>query len=412
MQLATLERWLLGLSLFLLPIQIGRHFWPEFTYIYSLPIDYFAPTIYLWDLVVFLLITVSLFTSSSINRLALNLWLIFILTQAVSLLGARFFVPAVNLGAGLVRIEQLLIAGMFGVYLASLKFSALTKAVFYPLGLVITVESLLGVAQFIQGQDMGLWILGERDFSLTTPGIAKFDFYGQQFLRPYSTFPHPNVLAGFMLVSLPLLKLLAEINHRRWFYPLALLSIVSIMLSVSRSALFLLLITGLKILKSWRLGLLLAGLLLLSPIVLTRFASLFNHDFLSWARREELAGEAIKMYLYSPIFGVGSNNFINILSNQLISGPGRFIQPVHNIYLLSLAETGLVGFLGLTTLVVAPVYVLFKNRAKNEAKLLLLSWFGILTLGLFDHYFLTLPAGYRLLFLVWGLSWSAVRLIK
>jgi hypothetical protein len=45
--------WLL---IFLLPVQLGRHFWPDFSFVLGLKIDYLAPTVYLTDLLVLLIL--------------------------------------------------------------------------------------------------------------------------------------------------------------------------------------------------------------------------------------------------------------------------------------------------------------------------------------------------------------------
>ena len=39
------------LLIFLLPFQLGRHFWPEVSFVYGLKIDYLSPIIFLTDLV-------------------------------------------------------------------------------------------------------------------------------------------------------------------------------------------------------------------------------------------------------------------------------------------------------------------------------------------------------------------------
>ena len=96
-------------------------------------------------------------------------------------------------------MEQYLLSGFFGVFIASQDFKNLRKKIYLPLTLAVFGEAILAISQFIKGGTLGLWILGERTFTISTPGIAKFDFYGREFLRPYATFPHPNVLAGFIL---------------------------------------------------------------------------------------------------------------------------------------------------------------------------------------------------------------------
>src|SRR4030042_4014068 len=47
-----LHQKLFRLLVFLLPIQLGRHFWPTWSYTFGLKIDYFSPTAYLTDFLV------------------------------------------------------------------------------------------------------------------------------------------------------------------------------------------------------------------------------------------------------------------------------------------------------------------------------------------------------------------------
>lgn len=382
LKLQKVENALLFLTLLFLPTQLGRHFWPDFAFVYSLPIDYLSPTVYFWDLLVISLGITFLLRKKKINKLALNLFLFFILTQVLSLLS-----NGANIGAGLVRLEQYLIAGFFGVYIASQNFKEVKGTIFLGLTLAIVGESLLAIGQFIFSKTLGFWILGERTFTLSTPGIAKFDFYGREFLRPYGTFPHPNVLAGFILIALMLLP------KRRWTL---MLSGLTILLTVSRVVLIAGFTAVLFIFKKNR-KLIILFILFLLPILYTRYFSIFTYDSLTFLRREQLLFTAFDLWSRYPLFGVGLNNFIPTAADALLTGPSRFLQPAHNIFLLSLSETGIVGLTGLTLLIVYPIF---------KRKKFLLVWSVIIFLGLFDHYFLTLPQGYRLLFLVWGLSLS------
>lgn len=377
-----IENIFLFLTLLSLPTQLGRHFWPNFSYIYSLKIDYLSPTIFFWDILVTGLTLVWILGKPKVNKIALNLFLLFLFTQTLSLFGAA------SIGAGLVRLEQYVVAGFLGIYLAS---SEKIKLVYVPLLLGTMGESLIAILQFISGSTLGLWVLGERTFNISTPGIAKFDFYGRQFLRPYATFPHPNVLAGYLLV-------VSALVIRK---PIVLvLSSLTILLSMSRAAILGGMVTLALTLKRKRLYLALA-LIVLLPVLFVRFASIFNFDNLTILRREELLGNAWDLFLRNPFIGSGLNNFIPALANNLVSGPSRFLQPVHNIFLLALSETGIIGFIGLVVLIAYPM-----AKSRNYVP-----WLIIIFLGMFDHYFLTLPQGYRLLFLVWGLSLSRVKMI-
>ncbi len=399
LNLKRVEQVLLFLTILFLPTQLGKHFWPEFSFVYSLPIDYLSPTLYFWDLLAVLLCIVFLVQGGHINRVALNLFFLFLLTQSFSL-----FSNPLNIGIGLVRLEQYLIAGLFGVYLASSKSSRTTSVIFWGFILSITSESFLAIAQFLKGGTVGFWLLGERNFSLSTPAISKFDFYGREFLRPYATFPHPNVLAGFMLVGVMLLSSVRNLLKRA----AAIFAAVVILLTMSRVVI----IAGLVFafttqIKNSSRVLLLFFLIILLPILYTRFSSLLNFDNLTFIRREELSFIAVKIWTTSPIFGLGLNNFIPAAADLLLSGPSRFLQPVHNIFLLSLSETGMVGLVGLIVLTGYPIFMLSKLSPKQYPVLFV--WGVIIFLGMFDHYFLTLPQGYRLLFFIWGLNLRMLR---
>ncbi|MDO8576970.1 MAG: O-antigen ligase family protein [Candidatus Daviesbacteria bacterium] len=424
-KLKKVEEILLFLTLLFLPTQLGKHFWPQFSYVYSLKVDYLSPTVYFWDILMVGLFVVWILQKPKVNKTGLNLFLFFLITQGLSLFGAF------NMGAGLVRLEQYTIAGFFGVYLASAEYKGLLNKIYLPISLGILGESVLAILQFIKGGTLGLWVLGERAFSISTPGIAKFDFFGLQFLRPYGTFSHPNVLAGFALLTLVILsvtkdmtKLYSSANRLRMTIRLAavLLAGFTIFLTMSRTAIAAGFISALILFKRKWLVLMGVLLLVLSPILFTRFSSLFNFDNLTLLRREELIESAGQIFLRHPFFGVGLNNFIPTVASDLTIGPSRFLQPVHNIFLLALSETGLVGLIGLVFLIGFPILSSLRKQGSInnwyrfrsvgrpiKSGMTVLPWLIIIFLGMFDHYFLTLPQGYRLLFLVWGLSFSMLK---
>lgn len=396
MTLVKIEKILFFCSLLFLSTQLGKHFFFDFSLIYSLKIDYFAPTLYFWDLLVTTLFILAFLNKTRLKIGAVNLLFLFLLSQSFSLILAQ------NIGAGLFRLEQYLITGLFGVYIASQKFENIKNIVLRALATGVIVESLLAFGQFIFGKTLGLWILGERTFTILTPYIARFDFFGQVFLRPYGTFPHPNVLAAFMVLILPLIVFLKP--KSLMFLTVVALAEITIFLSFSRPSILLGLIELLAFVRI-KIRILIIPLLIVAPFILIRFLSVFNFDSLSLIRREELASIALDYFWKSPIFGIGLNNFINQLAaSTLLAGPSRFLQPAHNIYLLLISETGVVGFFGFLILTFYPVFYLYKNRKKNLSKIFLFCWGIIFFLGLFDHYFLTLAQGQRLFFLIWGLS--------
>lgn len=398
MSLKKIEKALFFLCLIFLPTQLGKHFWPSFSLVYSIPIDYLSPIIYFWDLLVFGMVFFWVFNKPKINWLAVNLGMVFIL----GLLPSLFF--ALNTGGSLVALGRFLVVLLFGVYIASQKLEEIKKPLILGMTVAVFYESIMSALEFLLGHSLNIWILGERSFSLNTPAIATFNYLGQLFLRPYATFPHPNVLAAFMLISTALIWILGEKTLKEWKFLNLGLAGVTTLLTFSRAAILVLLVELIIGLRK-KIRYLIIPAVILLPILWIRYNSAFNFDSLSIVRREELAVIAVNDLKASPIFGIGLNNFINqTASSNLIAGTSRFLQPVHNIFLLLLSEVGLVGFLAFCLMIGWPIYRLWQKRDEKLSKGLLFTWGAIIFLGMFDHYFLTLPQGQRLLFMVWGLS--------
>jgi O-antigen ligase len=102
-----------------------------------------------------------------------------------------------------------------------------------------------------------------------------------------------------------------------------------------------------------------------------------------------------------PIIGVGEGNYIlGLIESPSFPKLSWWLQPAHNIFLLTFSETGLVGlgFFVFLLLVVTKKIVL-----KRERKLLAAFAFVILT-GFFDHYWITLQQTQVLLAILLGLA--------
>lgn len=402
-KLQALEKILFFLTILFLPTQLGKHFWPEFSFIYSLRIDYLSPTIYFWDLLVLFLLLVAsvrMFLKQSnikLNQKFLFFFLFFILTQAMSI------IPAVNKGGAVLRLLEYLISGSLALYLSSCRFFDIKNLFFAGFILSVLFTCLLATTQFLLGHSIGFWILGERNFNLTTPLIARFSFYEEVFLRPYATFPHPNMLAAFLVLSLPLSLLGVPKKFKNFKLMLGLFIASNVFITFSRPALILIQIqTFLLFRRFWKIWLILA--VIITPLIFVRLVSVFTFDSLAVLRRQELSTYAIQTYLNNPLSGIGLNNFINVLAaDHILVGTSRFLQPAHNIFLLILSETGALGLFGFLGLFLTAFWQNFKQK-DSLSKVLLGNLLVIIFLGFFDHYFLTLPQGQRLLFLLLGLS--------
>jgi len=404
--MTKLQQRLFWLLVFLLPVQFGRHFWPEWSYVMGLRIDYLSPTIYLTDI---LMVAILGLWGLEKWRMENGEWritvknlrkLIFPVSIFVFLLVNSFL--AQNQGAALYKFAKIIEFSLLGLYVAKNNYTL--YAICHTLPLAIIYSSLIAVTQFLKQASLGgvFWWLGERTFNAGTPGIAKAIVNGQLIMRPYATFPHPNVLAGFVLVSLMLIGVRRQVSGvRRFLYWLAIvLGIVAILISFSRSAWVVGLLIGLWLVR--KKPLLFTVYCLLSTVgVIAWLAPYFSTDE-AFFQRLQLIKTAWLMIQTTPLVGVGLNNFIVRLPDfWQMTGFTYWLQPVHNIFLLIMAETGLVGLL---------IFLWFLFLTYKKLSIihypLSIALSAILALGLFDHYWLTLQQSQLLFAIILGLAWA------
>lgn len=398
------------LTLLFLPTQFGRHFWPSFAYVYGIRIDYLSPTLYFTDLLITFLFFVTVFGK---KKLHLNKALLCFFTF---LLFTLLFLNYWQVGFyGFLKILEF---SFLAIYCALLVFKKETFIKIITASFLL--EALLAIWQFFNKGSVGavFYFLGERSFDGQTPGIANASINGELILRPYATFPHPNVLAGFLLIVFTFIVFSAK-KLKPFYLSILLIGAIALFLTFSRIAIFLLgTVILLKLLLTFKNKKkiyfnLFTYLVIFAVFLYTVFLSPFSTRFLNFSpvdssltQRYELISASYKMFLENPLVGVGLNSFLPSLPQYLPQKQTLFIQPVHNIYLLILSQLGLVGFSFFVFLFVK----IFKKISKSKNYLLAAVLIEILILGFFDHYFLTLQQGQLLFTLIIGLSFSKVKL--
>jgi len=148
-----------------------------------------------------------------------------------------------------------------------------------------------------------------------------------------------------------------------------------------------------------------------------RASFLFQLDPLSLSRRLELNRSAFLMIKKNPLLGVGLGNFLVQLPNfWQVNERIRFLQPVHNIFLLVGAETGLIGlaifiwFLFLTFKKLLKIRNCPPSASRRQGREKLgIPLLIILLTGMADHYWLTLQQSQLMFALILGLTWSKVK---
>lgn len=153
---------------------------------------------------------------------------------------------------GIVKLVEFTLFTFAGIaVLRNEKDGGLQKiAICLAVGMILT--GILAIGQVMQqGSLGGLWyFLGERSFSAETPGIANAVLNGALVLRPYATFPHPNVLAWYLFfgIVLHITKLLKSEWSKRMsvvnglVIVAVLISVPTLFLTLSRSVILLFLL--------------------------------------------------------------------------------------------------------------------------------------------------------------------------
>ena len=106
-----------------------------------------------------------------------------------------------------------------------------------------------------------------------------------------------------------------------------------------------------------------------------------------------------------PAFGVGIGQFVPDMMAKLKHLPANAYQPVHNIYLLIVSET---GFLGVGTFGLFLFFTFWQlirqgGLIKPHAFYLLIFVFPFLIVGLFDHFLWTSQQGSLIFWMVLAL---------
>ena len=391
------------------PIQLGKFFWPQFSYVLGLRIDYLALTLYLSDLVVIGYFLVFIFENLLSGKrmrknfqkiifkqkdlliafLIFNLYLIFNATYvSVS--------PWVSLWFSLkfLEVSILIVASMVAFSNQKLRSSISLVMVFS-----IIWQSALIMLQFIFQRSLGLWFLGERSFTSSTVAIAHFQILGTQYLRPYGTFPHPNVAAAFLVIYLVIIT-----SNKLPVVP-SIFSALAVSITHSQAALLALI--AWVILQVRKIKYLIIEGVLLVLFLWIFFKVLIQSQIASVAERIVLMESALEIAKTSPLLGIGSGNFIFELAklNLFSLSEIRLLQPVHNVFLLILTENGIIGLVLFAFL----LWVILKNattRSKIALFIILMLFFS------FDHFLWTLQQGRLLLAIAIGYIASQERLVR
>jgi O-antigen ligase len=263
---------------------------------------------------------------------------------------------------------------------------------------------------------------------------------GERWLRAYGSLDHPNVLGGVLSLGLIVLAYIylrgyfkkdeikkEKIKNKKFFLFSFLIFILALLLTFSRSA-WLALAAGLALFlitfifkKDWaalkRLGLVIILSAVLSGVIFINYQNLFftryqgiffsnggaaRLELKSVSERKMYFDDSLKLIKKNWLIGSGIGNYTKALAEKEKMRPWYQLEPVHNVFLLVWAETGIFGLI----FFIAFLAALFRQSAKSK-NLLGLSLLGALAIiMMFDHYFWSLRSGILFFWLATGIVYK------
>lgn len=251
---------------------------------------------------------------------------------------------------------------------------------------LILIQVVVALFQFLSGCSIGISFLGESVFSAGMKGSNFIDIAGNLYIRGYGTFPHPNILAGWFLMSMVFLW-----KNKRGFVFL-ILSSVGIALTFSRVGIFLLAVFWIFYIFQYLRTRKKKMLFSFYGLIHERVLNLFSGGDSAVADRVNLFKQSINIFKNNWLMGTGYNIFVKEMgSNMPRTANGVWLnQPVHNIFMLSLCELGITGsiFLGISYW-----KTFFKEKVDIKKIENIFIFICLILIGMVDHYMFSLPQG-------------------
>ncbi len=285
----------------------------------------------------------------------------------------------------------------------------------------IMIQAVLGVFQFFAQESWDYKYLGLSSHDPVVLGTAVLESSEGRLLRAYGATDHPNIFGALTFFAFAFLMILAlkgdySSKKRILVYLSLALLLLALTLSFSRSAwlalafslffwFFLFFFEKRKLLFkkffvyfSFVIVSIFSLFLVFNPLIKDRFNPDSRLEKISLEERSSQASMSAEIIKENIFLGVGLGAYHQELLNRNLGWKAYQAQPVHNVFLLSLSEIGIWGFI---FFVLFLFYIL-----KNTFSSLIYApiFVGLLIFMFFDHWLWSLPFGLLFLFFIFSLT--------
>lgn len=274
---------------------------------------------------------------------------------------------------------------------------------------ILTFESLVSFQQLLASSPIGKNIEAKQGIEFFGEAVDEIDLS----FRPVGTFNHANMLGGIITFLLPVALTYFFINPSYWLFVVFLSGLMTLIFTLSRSAWAVYIFVSIWSIyylrphlklklphfsqgKSLLIFIIIA--LIFGFFVLPRLKSsvyLFSPEGGGGYVRLQQTQGALELILRNPLLGVGAT--MSVPEEFSLDPKGllaSFPSPVHNLYLIKAAETGIPATLLLIFFVLSYVYqILLKLKNRHTERINLITTTGyfsgtvaLLIIGFFQPY--------------------------
>jgi len=386
-------------------------------------LEFSAMSFYFSDLLIIILVllTLSVYFKTISLQIKNRLWYflgafeIFIITSII---------VSYNYKLSLFHYFWFVIFALLIWVLITVKYNKLNLLLWFLAGSLF--QGFLGIFQFISQTSFSNKYLGMASHGAFNLGQAVIETASGRWLRAYGSLDHPNIFGALMAISLlvSLYLLLAQnkkiINYKKlrfslYFWISSLVSFMALFLSFSRLAIgagfigtLIIVLYYLFYKKNYRQVIKVSlTLVLLSVILISIYSQLFfsrldtsnRLEAKSINERQEQIVEAKTIIKDNLYFGVGVGNYSLVLKDYYPDKDIYELQPVHNSFLLLMAEIGIFGFMAFLVFFI----YLFVIAYSRKQVLYISLWLVLLIIMLAEHWLISLHFGWLLMALISGL---------